>query len=38
MVGAPEGHGMILAGRCVELEDATYRVLLAGLGLQSSGP
>ena len=31
-VSAPEGHGMILAERCVDIEDTTYRVTLAGLG------
>src|SRR5580700_10620943 len=31
-VSAPDGHGMILIERRVDLEDATYRVLLVGLG------
>ena len=31
-VSAPDGHGMILAGKCVDLEDTTYRVILAGVG------
>jgi len=25
-VSAPDGHGMILMGRCVDIEDTTYRV------------
>ena len=31
-VSAPEGHGMILIERCVDLEDTTYRVMWIGLG------
>jgi hypothetical protein len=32
MVSAADGHGMILIGRRVDAEDATYRVARAGLG------
>src|SRR5262245_21648653 len=36
---APDGHGMILTGRCVDLEDTTYRVVFGRHGLlKSSGP
>ena len=31
-LSAPDGHGMILIERCVDLEDTTYRVILVGLG------
>jgi hypothetical protein len=31
-VSAPDGHGMILTGRCVDIEDTTYRVIVAGAG------
>ena len=31
-VGAPDGHGMILTGWCVDLEDTTYRVIWVGPG------
>jgi hypothetical protein len=27
VVSAPDGHGMILIERCVDIEDATYRVI-----------
>ena len=30
-VSAPDGHGMILTGRCVDLEDTTYRVIFVSL-------
>jgi hypothetical protein len=27
VVSAPGGHGMILTGECVDIEDTTYRVI-----------
>jgi hypothetical protein len=30
-VSAPDGHGMILIERCVDIEDTTYRVISVGL-------
>jgi len=31
-VSAPDGHGMILTGRRVDLEDTAYRVISVGRG------